>query len=185
MRGIRLITAGLVAIAMITCPNPLSVDSLLAQKVEKGQAERSEKADRLETLAAELLAEGETDVWEEAAELFETAARIRPESDIGRVEDLRTAANIWYWAGRTDHARVLTEEAALIASNLGKPALAAHIYLDAAVLSAELKMGRHTIAAARQAELLAASPVISSTEREAIRIRLERLNAPTRLGQIM
>ena len=185
MRGIRLITAGLVATALVVCPNPLSVESALAQKVEKGQVGKSEKAERLEAVAAELLAEGETELWLEAAELLETAARIRPDSDIGRVEDLRTAANIWYWAGKANQARILTEEAALVASNLGKPALAANIYLDAAVLSAELKMGRHTIAAARQAELLAASPVVSSTERDAIETRLERLNAPRRLSQIM
>ena len=185
MRGTSLFTSGLLVFALIACPNPLSVDSLLAQKADKGQVGKQEKAERLEAVAAELLAEGETDVWVEAAEVLESAARIRGEADPRGVDNLRTAANIYYWAGEPDHARVLMEEAASGAANLGKPALAAHIYLDAAVLSAELRMGRHTIAAARQAELLAASPVITSAEREEIEARLDRLGAPLRLAEIM
>ena len=64
-------------------------------------------------------------------------------------------------------------------------AFAAHTFMDAALLSAALQMGRHTVEAAQRAEEIAAAPDLTQAERESIRSRLDRLDLPTRIADIM
>jgi len=185
MRGMRLVTSGLIAIALSVGPNPLSAGILPAPAGDQDQNTEPDKADRLEAIAAELLADGDMDTWDQAAKLLEVSARLRSEACSKRVEDLRMAASLYIWTGATLHARDLLQEAAEEASDMGDLALAAHTYLDAAVLSAELKMGRHTIQATRMADQLAASPEMSAEDRQAVVYRLEHLGLPLHLGQIL
>ncbi|MGW8267416.1 MAG: hypothetical protein ACWGSQ_13700 [Longimicrobiales bacterium] len=185
MRGIRLVTSGLIAIALSVGPNPLPAGTLPAPVGDQDQKAEPNKADRLEAIAAELLADGDMDTWEQAAELLEKSARLRPEASSKRIENLRMAASLFVWTGATLHARDLFEEAAQGASEMGNLALAAHTYLDAAVLSAQLKMGRHTIQAARMADQLAASPDMPAEARQAVVYRLTQLGLPLHLGEIL
>jgi hypothetical protein len=185
MRGTRLVTSGLIAIALSLGPNALSAGILPAPAGEQEQESNPEKADRLEAIAAELLTDGDMDTWEQVAELLEKAARLRPEASAKRIENLKMAANLFVWSGNALHARDVFQEAAEEAWDMGDLALAAHTYLDAAVLSAQLKMGRHTIQATRMADQLAASPEMPSADRAAIAYRLENLGLPLHLGEIL
>jgi len=185
MRGTRLVTFGLIAIALSVGPNPLSAGILPAPVGDQDQKAKPNKADRLEAIANELLAECDMDTWVRAAELFEVSARLRPEDSQDRVRSLKTAANLFSSMGVKERARDLFQEAAEEAWQMGDLAFAANSYLDAAVLSAELKMGRHTVDAARMASRLAASPEMSSGDRDIIETRLEQLGLPLHLGQIL
>jgi len=176
MAGLFLLGAGLAS--------PTAA-SILPPPVQQDQKGSLVKAERLEAVANDLLEQGDMDTWEQVAELLEKAARLRPEASLRRAENLRKAANLFVAIGAKERARDLFEEAAAEASETGELAFAAHAYLDAAVLSADLKMGRHTIQAARMADQLAASPSLSRQERVAIESRMERLGLPMRLAQIL
>lgn len=187
MRGPRffsmMILASLSVLATaLVSPASGSVLPPVAQQSQEGPVT---KADRLEAVAMGLLEEGDMDTWEQVAELLETAARHRPETSMRRAENIRMAANLFSVIGATERARGLFEEAALQASDLGNLAFAAHAYLDAAVLSAQLKMGRHTIRAAQRADELSASPKMDREDRAAIKSRMERLGLPMHLAEIL
>jgi hypothetical protein len=168
--------------AALVSPLAGAISTPAAQQKQEGPVA---KADRLEAVAMALLEEGEVDTWEQVAELLEKAARHRPETSFRRAKNLRTAANLFSTIGATERARKLFEEAAEQASDLGELTFAAHAYVDAAVLSAQLKMGRHTIRATQRAEELAASPEMSRTDRLAVESRIERLGLPTHLAEIL
>jgi tellurite resistance protein len=156
----------------------------VASSQAKQEAESS-KADRIEALAMELLSLGAVDNWEQAAELLERSARLRPEGNLSRATSLKIAASLYHWTGATEHARDLLQEAAECAQKLGALSFAAHTFVDAAVLSAELRMGRHAVAATQMAERLASSPEMPRREREMIEARIQGLNLPLRLAEIM
>jgi len=152
------------------------------QEIQEGKLQQ---ADRLESMAMELLSLCDMETWEQAAELLEKSARLRPEASPARFKSLKMAANLFHWIGSDGHARDLLEEAANEARQGGELVFAANTYLDAAVLSAQLKMGRHTIAAARMANQLAGAADVSAADRAVIAGRLQDLGLPLRLGQIL
>jgi tellurite resistance protein len=187
MRG-RLLVAlailGTMAV-VLTGFHPSRAGAVQVPTSQAKQEAESSKADRLEAVAMELLSLGDVDNWEQAAELLERSARLRPEANLSRATSLKIAASLYNWTGATAHARDLLQEAAERAQELGALSFAANTFLDAAVLSAELSMGRHTIAATQMAERLAASPEMPPNEREMIKARIEGLNLPLRLAEIM
>ena len=185
MRGTRLAMTGLIAIAVSLGPIPLSAGVLPGPVGDQEQEAKPNKAERLEAIAAELLSECDMETWVRAAELFETSARLRPEASKERIKNFKTAANLFASTGAKERARDLFQEAADEAWEMGDLAFAAHSYLDAAVLSAELKMGRHTINAARMANQIAGSPELPTADRAAIEQRIEQLGLPLHLGQIL
>jgi len=185
MRGTSLVTFGLMAVALVLGPNPLSAELFPVQGGDQDQVAKPDRAERLEAIARDLLSDGDIGTWEQAAELLEKSGRLRTVASLERIEDLRMAACLFTWTGAKEHARDLFQDAADEAWQRGDLALAAHTYLDAAVLSAELKMGRHAIQATRMADQLAASPEMARADREAVTYRLEHLGLPMHLGEIM
>jgi len=187
MRGRTAVMCGMLACAhlLVTGPTSPSAGLSLSSGVAQDQEGKPDKADRLEAKAMKLLAEGDTDYWAGAAKLLEESARLRPEASLTRATSLKLAANLFCWAGFHEQARALFQESAEQAFALGEMTFAAHTYLDAAVLSADLQMGRHTVDAARMAERIAASPDLSGADRDALRSRLDRLDLPMRLAEIM
>jgi tetratricopeptide (TPR) repeat protein len=187
MRGSLLVTSALLGgvFGLVAGFHPVPAGAVQAPSVEKKQETRPATADRLEAVAMELLSMGDMDTWEQAAELLERSARLRPEDSLSKATSLKIAANLYNWIGETEQARDLLEEAAECAQELGALSFAAHTFLDAAVLSAELRMGRHTVAAAQMAERLAASPDMPRADQDVIKSRIQRLNLPLSLADIM
>jgi hypothetical protein len=66
------------------------------------------------------------------ASLFERAARLRPDEDPQRIEDLRMAGLLYRNAGRHDTARRILEAGAKGAMQYGNIVSAAHMLIDAA-----------------------------------------------------
>ena len=170
---------------VLTGVHPSQAGAVQVPPPQAKQEAESSRADRLEAVAMELLSLGDMDSWEQAAELLERSARLRPKANLSKATSLKIAASLYNWIGATEHARDLLQEAAEHAQELGALSFAAHTFLDAAVLSAELRMGRHTVAATQMAERLAASPEMPRREREMIEARIEGLNLPLRLADIM
>jgi tellurite resistance protein len=187
MRGRFLVTLAILGTmaVVLTGFHPSRAGAVQVTSPQAKQEAESSKADRLESVAMELLALGDMDSWGQAAALLERSARLRPEANLSRATSLKIAASLYNWTGETEHARDLLQEAAECAQELGALSFAAHTFLDAAVLSAELRMGRHTVAATQMAERLAASPEMPRREREMIEARIEGLNLPLRLADIM
>jgi tetratricopeptide (TPR) repeat protein len=187
MRGRLLVTLSVLGTMAVVLAgfHPSRAGAVQVASSQAKQEAESTNADRIEALAMELLSLGDVENWEQAAELLERSARLRPEANLGRATSLKIAASLYHWTGDTEHARDLLQEAAEWAQELGALSFAAHTFVDAAVLSAELRMGRHTVAATQKAEQLAASPEMPRGDREAIEARIQGLNLPLRLAEIM
>jgi len=187
MRGIRFfLTAALAGTLALVPGSALHAAGLLSDSgSQEIQESKLQQADRLESMAMELLSQCDMETWEPAAELLERSARLRAEASPARFNNLKKAANLFHWIGSNEHARDLFEEAADQARQGGDLVFAANAYLDAAVLSAQLRMGRHTIAAARMANQLAGSEGVPQADRVVIAARLQELGLPLHLGQIL
>ncbi|CAN5711210.1 hypothetical protein BH23GEM11_BH23GEM11_15590 [soil metagenome] len=111
----------------------------------------------------------------EAARLYRQAADLREVSDPMKVESLREASRMSFYAGRTHRALADASEAARLALRQGDVVVAAHIHMDAAWLAAELgdaaTAGQHLA----DARMLAASPLLAQSQRVDL---LSRLAAP-------
>ena len=172
MRGRTLAMCGMLTCTLVLLSGPSSPTAGLIlpsgpdqeKQEKKQQQDKQSKADRLESKAMGLLSEGDTDYWATAASLLEESARLRSGENLSRATSLKLAAN---------------------QDILGEKAFAAHTFMDAALLSAALQMGRHTVEAAQRAEEIAAAPDLTQAERESIRSRLDRLDLPTRIADIM
>ncbi len=193
MRGRSLAMCGMLTCTLVLLSGPSSPTAGLIlpsgpdqeKQEKKQQQDKQSKADRLESKAMGLLSEGDTDYWATAASLLEESARLRSGENLSRATSLKLAANLYCWSGDREKARDLFQEAAEQAYGLGEKAFAAHTFMDAALLSAALQMGRHTVEAAQRAEEIAAAPDLTQAERESIRSRLDRLDLPTRIADIM
>jgi ATP/maltotriose-dependent transcriptional regulator MalT len=157
----------------------------LASQTRPDQETDQARAERLEAKANAILMSGDMEQWVDAAELLVESAHLRPESDFSAARNLQFAAEVFAWSGDLEKARVLFEEAAERATSTGESVFAANTYLDCAFVSAQLGMGRHTIAAARAARELAKRHEVSWKDRDQLLARLARLEAPTTLGEIM
>jgi hypothetical protein len=187
MRGNSFCRSALLAgvLALVAGVPPLAAADALPLPADQEKKGKVEKADQLEAMAMEILSLGDMDTWEQAAELLEKAARLRPKDEFARLETLKLAGNLFHWIGATEHARVLLQEAADGAWEMGKLAFAAHTYLDVAVVSAALKMGRHTVAATQKAERIADMPEMAQDDRLAVETRLDLLGLPRHVSEIM
>ena len=180
MFGQRMVKSGILALLAV------SLLSLPAEsEVPQDQETKLTKAERLEAEANDILRNGDMDEWLDAADLLVESAHLRPESYFPAARNLQFAAAIFAWSGSDEKARVLFEEAAQRAVANGELVFAANTYLDCAFVSAKLRMGRHTIAAAQAAQKLAKSREVGYRDRERIMARLTLLDAPTRLGDVM
>jgi len=111
--------------------------------------------------------------WGEAADLHREAAENLPANDAGQFYGYSRAALLYFYAGELAEARRSMEDAAEVAEATGDVLTAAHAYVDAAFIAiAEDYDGkqREFVADARE---VAASELLTETERESILIRIE------------
>ena len=136
------------------------------------------KADSLQEVAFELRTAGR---YRDAARLYRRSAEFRAAEDSVGFRCLTEAAALAYTAGdrsgaRTDMARAA--ERALARGDLRAAALA---YLDAAWIAQEQKQQRQVWEFGHRAEILAASPLLSESDRGIILQRIERAPGTTQL----
>jgi hypothetical protein len=158
----RLFTAAFVA-SLIVAAGALP---LAAQDAEPD----IERAEALEARAASMLENLERP--NRAAGLYRQAAGIRGDSDAMKVENLRMASRLGYYAGRQRRAMQDAAAAAHLALRQGDVISASHAYLDAAWIAVEIGEPQRAEHFVREARILTASPLLAEAEREAIRARI-------------
>ena len=136
-------------------------------RVVASTAYADELAIRAESLSTNLTQ------FKKAAELFERSAEARQPNDARAVTCLRSAATLRYNSGNKAKGLTLMEKAGDRAISLGDVMIAAHAYIDAAVIASELRQGTRAVELGERAVLLAKSPLLSADQRSAL---LERMN---------
>ena len=119
--------------------------------------------------------------FKKAAELFERSAEVRAPGDARAVTCLRSAATLRYNSGNKRKGLGLMEKAADRAIRLGDVVIAAHSYIDAAVIASELRQGERALDLSQRAALLVKSPLLSDAQRSAL---LERMSGWGVVGQV-
>jgi hypothetical protein len=131
----------------------------------------SVKADSLHEVAIGLREAGR---WRDAARLYRRSAEFRAADDPRGSKCLTEAAALAYAAGDRSGARTDLAHAAERALARGDLRVAALAYLDAAWIAQEQKKPSHVYEFGHRAEILAASPLLSESDRGAILQRIER-----------
>jgi len=110
--------------------------------------------------------------YAEAARLFARAAGQRDIGDPLRVEDLVMASRLTYYHGNVRNALDLMQRAASEALSTGDVIIAAHRFMDGAVLAHELGDADVVESMATKAERLSHSPLLTRQDRDEIRGRI-------------
>jgi hypothetical protein len=131
----------------------------------------SVKADSLHEVAMGLREAGR---WRDAARVYRRSAEFRAAEDPRGSKCLTEAAALAYAAGDRSGARTDLAHAAERALARGDLRAAALAYLDAAWIAQEQKKPRQVYEFGHRAEILAASPLLSESDRGAIMQRIER-----------
>jgi hypothetical protein len=131
----------------------------------------SVKAESLHQAAVELRAEGR---WRDAARLYRRSAEFRAAEDPRGSKCLTEAAALAYAAGDRSGARADLAHAAERSLARGDLRAAALAYLDAAWIAQEQEKPNQVWEFGHRAEILAASPLMSESDRGAILQRIER-----------
>jgi hypothetical protein len=135
---------------------------------------------KAEKLDAEALSYEKND-WSQlkkAARLRELAAELRADDDPAGTVSLYWAAQDRYYSGEPKAARGIMERAADRALAMGDVLNAVTAYTEAAYISADIKDGSRMRALARKARLLASSPLLTEEQRDQVRTRLAKSDAP-------
>ena len=128
------------------------------------------RADRLRMEADALPAR--TDQFAKAARLYQRSAEARAPGDTATPTCLRTAAYLFYYSGDSRAGADLMEKAAQKSVEHGDVVHAANAYIDAAFIAAEIRQSDRALEFGRRAELLATSPLLSDSQRDALRGRM-------------
>jgi hypothetical protein len=129
------------------------------------------KADSLHEVAVGLRTAGR---WRDAARLYRRSAEFRAAEDPLGSQCLTTAAALAYAAGDRSGARTDMAKAAERSLARGDLRAAALAYLDAAWIAQEQEKPDQVWELGHRAEILAASPLLSESDRGAILQRIER-----------
>jgi hypothetical protein len=138
----------------------------------------SVKADSLSEVALEMRAAGR---YRDAARLYRRSAEFRAAEDPLGSQCLTEAAALAYAAGDRSGARTDLGNAAERALARGDLRAAALAYLDAAWIAQEQENPRQVWEFGHRAEILAASPLLSDSDRGVILQRIERAPGGTQL----
>jgi hypothetical protein len=136
------------------------------------------KADSLREVGFELRTAGR---YRDAARLYRRSAELRTTGDSLGVQCLTEAAALAYAAGDRSAARTDMARAADRALARGDLRAAALAYLDAAWIAQEQEKPSQVWEFGHRAEILAASPLLSESDRGAILKRIERVPGGTQL----
>ncbi|HEX6435457.1 MAG TPA: hypothetical protein VFZ87_14505 [Gemmatimonadales bacterium] len=131
----------------------------------------SVKADSLREVATELREAGR---WRDAARVYRRSAEFRAADDSLGSQCLTEAAALAYAAGDRSAARSDLANAAERSLARGDLRAAALAYLDAAWIAQEQEKPGKVWEFGHRAEILAASPLLSQSDRSAILQRIER-----------
>ena len=161
----RRVTAAMVLLATAGLPRVAAAQYRLPSIVS------TVKADSLDAAAAKLVAARR---WRDAARLYRNSAEYRAVEDPVGFQCLTNAAALAYATG--DHSAARTDmgsaaERALARGDLRAAALA---YLDAAWIAQEQGKPSQVWEYGHRAEVLAASPLLSQSDRRSILQRIER-----------
>jgi hypothetical protein len=129
------------------------------------------KADSLQQVADEMRTAGR---YRDAARLYRRSAEFRAAEDPLGSQCLTEAAALAYAAGDRSGARTDMAHAAERALARGDLRAAALAYLDAAWIAQEQKKGSQVWEFGHRAEILAASPLLSESDRGVILRRIDR-----------
>jgi hypothetical protein len=155
--GVLLATLGLPAAAPAQYRLPVLVSSV--------------KADSLHDAAVALVAAHR---WRDAARLHRRSAALRAPDDPQGFKCLTNAAALAYASGDRSGAREDMADAAAQALARGDLRAAALAYLDAAWIAQEQNDPRQVWDLGHRAEMLAASPLLGASDRDAILQRISR-----------
>jgi hypothetical protein len=159
------VTAALVLLATPGLPSAAAAQYRLPTIVS------SVKADSLHEVAAKLVADGR---WRDAARVYRRSAEFRAMEDSIGFQCLTSAAALAYATGDRSAARNDMAHAAERALARGDLREAALSYLDAAWIAQEQQKPNQVWELGHRAEILAASPLLSQSDRGAILQRIER-----------
>ena len=169
----RLLLTATAALAVFALPTSARAQLLEPIRI----TESRQKAEKLDAQASAI----EDNDWsqlEKAASLREKAALLRTADDPAGTVSLYWAARDRYYSGNQKAARALMEQAADRALAMGDVLNAATAYTEAAYISADLKDGSRMRELAGKARLLASSPMLSDDQRDQLRTRLAKSDAP-------
>jgi hypothetical protein len=138
----------------------------------------SAKADSLQLAAANLVAAGR---WRDAARMYRRSAEYRAAEDPVGFQCLTNAGAVAYAAGDHSAARSDMAHAAERALARGDLRAAALAYLDAAWIAQEQQKPGQVWEFGHRAEILAASPLLTESDRGAILQRIDRTPGTTQL----
>lgn len=130
----------------------------------------NERALALEAQAEHYLEEASR--ADRAADLYQRAAELRSDADPRKVENLQMAARLSFHAGEGRRAMEMQAAAALLATRQGDVIQASHAWLDAAWVAAEVGEPQRAKEYMVEARLLATSPLLAESDRNAIRARI-------------
>ena len=156
--GLRPWTMLLVGLAMILPPGLLAQDAA--------------ELDRMHDWALAAAYEGTSADIQKATWMHSQVVQLRTADDPRRFECLRDHANLLYYIGYVDGARVYLEEAAQHAANTGDDFNAAMTFVDAAILALEAGNIKATQNLAERAALMSTSPRLDRQERATILDRI-------------
>lgn len=156
--------------------------ALAQQQLQPVRVLPSEDVVRAEALHARADHEGHSlDRFKRAARLHEQSAELRGADDPRRAGCLREAALLRYYAGDRRGAVSLMERAAAGAVERGDVVGAAGSYSDAAIMAHELKQPARAWGLGVRADALTASPLLSESQRSALRERIVKLDHGSRI----
>jgi len=164
----QLLTLSSTLLALAALPAAARAQATL--KPVRVTAQGVSRADRLR-IEAEVLPT-RLDQFSKAARLYEQSAAAREAGDTATTTCLRTAAFLRYYTGNTRASTDLMEKAAQRSTEQGDVAGAATSYIDAAILAVEAQQGARALDLGRRAEQLAASPLLTDAQRDALRTRM-------------
>ena len=174
----NVLIAGGTLMALAAAPASATAQQKLPPvRVTASTAYADELALRAESLSTNLTQ------FKKAAELFERSADAREVGDTRAVTCLRSAATLRYNAGNKSKGLALMEKAGDRAIRLGDVMIAAHAYIDAAVIASELRQGSRAIELTERAVLLTKSPLLSVEQRSALMERMNGWGVATQVAQ--
>lgn len=107
------------------------------------------------------------------ASLLERAAEYREDADPHKVENLRNASRLHYYAGNLRRAENAAQRAAGLALRQGDVVEASHAYLDAALLASEQGNAERAHKWVDEVRMLAQSPLLDAESRAQIESRMQ------------
>jgi hypothetical protein len=169
-RAFHFVAAAILGLAAFSLPaGATAQDGWSVQRAESMEAEAQSLSDQRHK-------------WEKAAWLYRSAASLRPQGDLVAVEDLQWAGKLAWYTGDASQALTDLEQAAERAMEGGDVFTAANLLVDAAWVAT--RSGKHERATelSRQAQVHAASPILSDEVRRRVTDRVIDLAAITQVA---